>query len=250
MVEKSRSTDFYNWQKLFYGNWNLFKDAVSSPETIFVYDIDGILANSAKIVFKNFSQKTGIDVNPNLATGWDYLTEIATKENLDPEVIAAAESDWYDPDVLRASQRFLHIKPTVYKTIDMVGPDRNYVLTSRNPSLKDSTMDWLNRELPVFKPENILIRTDKSVDSVVFKTQNLVSLSRLAPWVVFIDDAMSYVKGALDANLPNLVVVNIPQGLEMPDFTHDNLIVMKRFPERLQAMYPLYDAISRASGRI
>lgn len=249
MVEKSNSTDLYNWQKLFYGNWNLFKDAVSNPATIFVYDIDGILANSAKKVFKNFSIKTGINVSPELATGWDYLTEIATKEKLSPEVIAAAESDWYDPDVLRASQRFLHIKPTVLRTIDIAGRDNNYVLTSRNPGLKDSTFDWLNRELPVFKAENVLIREDKSIDSVAFKTQNLSRLSSLAPWVVFIDDAMSYIKGALEAKLPNLVVINIPQGLEMPDFTHDNLIVIKRYPERLQAMYPLYDAITRASSK-
>lgn len=249
MVEKSPSTDLYNWQKLFYGNWALFKDAASNPKTIFVYDIDGILANSAKKVFQNFSTKTGINVNPANLTSWNYLTEMAVKANLSQQAIKTAEADWYDVDVLLSAQRYLHIKPAVLKTMSLVGPENNYVLTSRNPNFKDSTLNWLHRELPVFKAENVLIRGDKSTDSVTFKTENLIRLSARAPWVVFIDDALSYVKGALEAKLPNLVVVNIPQGLEMPDFKHNNLIVIKRYPERLQAMYPLYDAISRASRK-
>jgi hypothetical protein len=162
------------------------------------------------------------------------------------ERIEHAEDFWYDPQLLSTVRKYLYMKSVVSKTIDLFGAKKNYVLTSRGPEFKDSTLEWLEREYPEILAENMMIRDDKKIDSAGFKAECLWWLAKTAPWVIFIDDATDYVKSALDSKISNLVVVNVPQGLVMPSFRDERLIVIKRFPEEIQAMYPLLYAINKA----
>jgi hypothetical protein len=72
---------FY-WREMFTGNWELFEKVLKNPKTIFVYDIDGILADSPKTVLKKFTEKTGIRTNPTDIDEWNYLTNLAKKAGL------------------------------------------------------------------------------------------------------------------------------------------------------------------------
>ncbi len=234
------------WSELFIGNWKLFRDAIQNPETIMVYDIDGILAYSAEKVLKRFSDEYGIDTSPAKINGWGYLTNLATDAGCTAERIEHAEDFWYDPQLLLTVRKYLYIKPVVSKTIDLFGPERNYVLTSRNPEFKDTTTNWLAREFPEILKKNIMIRDNKNIDSAGFKAGCLRNLAKTAPWVIFIDDATDFVKSAVDSKIDNLVAINIPQGVVMPNFRHEQLIVIKRYPENIQAMYPLMFAVDKA----
>ncbi len=238
----------YIWSDLFKGNWEIFRDAVRNPETVIVYDIDGILANSAEKVLQRFSDENGIAADPIKINGWGYLTDLAKAAGLPQEKVNHAEDFWYDPQLLLTVRRHLYIKPVVLKTIHLYGSERNYVLTSRNPQFKDLTLKWFAREFPEIPFENILIRNSKNIDSADFKAKCLGRLAETAPWVVFIDDAPDFIKSALDLKINNLVAVNIPQGMVAPpDFRNDRLVVIKRYPENLQAMYPLLDALERVA---
>jgi hypothetical protein len=238
------------WSELFIGNWDLFQKVLSNPETIFVYDIDGILANSADKVLKKFSDEYGIATDPAKINGWGYLTGLAKAAGWPAERIEHAEDYWYDPQLLLEVRKYLYIKPVVSKTIGLFGAERNYVLTSRNPEFKDLTLKWLAREYPEILAENIMIRDNKKIDPAEFKAKCLWWLAKTAPWVIFIDDATDFVKSALNLKIDNLVAVNIPQGTVMPDFSSDQLVVIKRYPEEIQAMYPLMYAIDKAiNGR-
>jgi hypothetical protein len=236
----------YRFSELFTGNWELFEKAVRSPETVFVYDIDGILANSPKVVLKRFTEKTGLATNPTEINEWNYLTNIAKKGGLGKEFIKDVETDWYEPDILKLSQKYLYITPAVEKTLKYYGPDRNFALTARDPVFKESTIDWFSRQVPEFKSENIFIRKDKKISSAVFKSGNLASLAKAAPWVVYVDDSIEFTKAALDADIKNCLVVNIPLGKIMPDFRHERQFIIKRYPDELQAVYPFMDALDRA----
>ncbi|MCX6705104.1 MAG: hypothetical protein NT162_02085 [Candidatus Woesebacteria bacterium] len=239
----------YIWSELFLGDEDLFQKILRNPETIFVYDIDGILANSAKIVYKRFTEKTGVEALPYKIDRWDYLTELSKDAGLDEDTIKHAEDEWFKSEILGTSQRYLYIGPVVEKTVNYYGADKNFVLTSRNPYLKDSTIDWFAKEFPKIKKENIFIRGSGGIDlvnSAKFKVEKLQMLARKAPWVVFVDDSTDFVKAVLDDGIKNCLVVNIPQGKIMPDFEHERLIVIKRFPDEIQAMYPLMYAIDKA----
>ncbi|MGA3292148.1 MAG: hypothetical protein ABSC49_03340 [Candidatus Microgenomates bacterium] len=241
----------YRLENLFTGDKELFENVLQNRQTVFVYDIDGILANSAKAVFENFTEKTGIYASPVELDERGYLTRLATKSGLDEESIKHAEDGWYKQDILLSAHRYLYIKPLVEKTIRYYGPERNFVLTSRNPGLKDCTVNkWFPRELPkLFRTENILIRDDSNakIDGVLFKTDSLARLAAKAPWIVFIDDDIRFVKSALE-NITNSLVINVLQGKTKSDFRHKRLVEIKRFPDELQAMYPLLNAIEKVIG--
>lgn len=238
----------YIWSELFFGNEKLFQKILRNPETIIVYDIDGILAYSAEKVLKRFSDEYGIPTSPAETNGWGYLTNLAKAAGLPTEKIEHAEDFWYDPQLLLTVRKYLYMKPVVSKTIDLFGAEKNYVLTSRGPKFNDSTLIWLAREYPEIPAENLMIRNDAKIDSAEFKTGCLRWLAKTAPWVVFIDDAIDFTKAAIDANIKNCLVINIPQGKVMPDFSHERLIVIKRFPDEIQAMHPFMHAIERAVG--
>lgn len=241
----------YIWSELFLGNEKLFQEVLRNPETIFVYDIDGIIANSPKVVLKNFTDKHGIKVSAAEIDGWDYLTNVAKRSGLDADAVKNAEKDWYDAGVLLKAQKYLYIKPVIQMTMRYYGSERNFVLTSRNYTLDESSYDWFKREEPDIKSENILIRKEgDSRSAETFKVDNLKRLAKLAPHVVFVDDSIDFVKAVLDDGIKNCLVVNIPQGKVMPDFEHERLIVIKRFPDEIQAMHPFMHAVERAISSI
>ena len=237
----------YKFTELFSGDWKLFQKVLQNPNTVFVYDNDGIFSDTSKLVHKRFSDKYGVVVKTSDIDSWTYLISVAKNLGLPEEDIKHVENDFYDPDVLGVAQSVLYIKPVMKKTMAFYGPERNYILTSRNPNLKDSTLSWFERKFPEFLPENILIRdVGSKASGEDFKIEKIKGLASKAPWVVFIDDALTFVKSTLDANIENCLVVNIPQGKVYPDFRHERLFVIKRFPDSIQALYPLMDAIERA----
>lgn len=239
----------YIWSELFLGNWNLFQKVLQNPETCFVYDVDGLLINTSKIVIDRFNKKNNVNLNPADIDDWNYLSNFSKKMGFGKDIVEHSEDDYYDARVLIAAQRFLYMRPVVRRTIGHYGVDRNFILTSRNANLRDSTSKLIGREFPEFKAENILIRRDGDlIGGADFKVKNLKELAERAPWLVFIDDSVEFTKAAVDADLPNCLVVNIPQGKTMPDFRHERLVIIKRYPNEIQAMYPLMDAVNRAIG--
>lgn len=236
-------------ENYFFGNWKIFCEAIKNPETLFVYDIDGILIDSARTVFNDFIQKTGVFADPAEVDRFDYLTHLARLKNLSDEQIATADDGWYDPKVLMAARKYLYIKPVVDKTINLYGPAHNFVLTSRNPDLTEATLYSMRTQFPEIIAENILIRSDHG-DTKIFKAENLKILAKTAPWVVFVDDSTDFAKAALGNGTKNCIVVNIPQGKMVPGFEHERLVYLKRFPVRLQAMWPFMRTVQIALGEI
>ena len=242
----------YRLDDNFYGNKELFKTVFQNPETIVVYDIDGILADTPKIVLKNFSNKHGINVNPEEIDNWTYLSDVSIRNNLDKDSIKHAEDDWYAKGPLYEAPRYLYIKPVVQKTISLYGQENNFVLTSRNPSLAEMTHKWFEREKLGILESNILMRKSGGIvnhaETAEYKVGQLKELSKIAPWVVFIDDSVAFIKAVVDSDIKNCLMVNIPLGIIRPNFSHERLIVINRYPVRIQAMYPLMDAINRATN--
>lgn len=224
---------------LYEGNLDLIKEPFSNPETIIFYDIDGILADSPKVVYEKFKEENNIDIKPSQTDSWNYLNKVAHENGIPFEKIIYIQDDWYNPDVLFKAQPYLYIRPVVEKTLKLFTPERNFILTARNPNLKSSTINWINLKYPKILTNNILIREDKNMDSSKYKMNEILPRAKNAPWVIFIEDTPEYIKSLLDLKIDNLVVINIPIGQRKPDFKDPRMIVVKRYPEDIQAMYPL-----------
>lgn len=231
-------------------NIHYLKSALADPETIFIFDADGIIVNSPAEVYRIFNTKVSsfdVTVNPMDADHFHYLTKIAKLNNLPQEVIEKAEEDWYKNMPLYRSEPYDGMRKVVDETIGLSGRNRNYVLTARMPKLSRATHLWFCLNLPKKIPQdNILIRgKNSSVKSDAFKVGKIKEKAETTTWVVFFDDSTKFVKSVSDANIDNCVVVNVPIGKIRPDFSHERLIVLGRYPEKEQSMYPLLDLIRR-----
>ena len=201
---------------------------------------------STNKVFSNFRNKTGIDVQPHEVDGWEFLKRVSIKNNLKQDIIDTAEDDWYRSDVLENSSRYIYARPIVRMTVNKYGIDRNLVLTSREHHLRSATENWMTEHIPI-PTSNLLIRERSSLlKGKEFKVKEVKEKSQLADWVVFIDDSTDFIRGVLESGVKNCLAINVPQGLVKPDFNHEHLIVIGRYPEESQAMYPLYTYIKTA----
>jgi hypothetical protein len=235
---------------LYYGDWDFLKSAVNNKNNIFIYDIDGILINSTEPVFSNFNRLTGLDVRPTQIDGWDSLTNFARANNLSEELVLNAEDGWYDEEVLKEAQRYLYIKPVVRMTIGLTGQERNCILTSRNPNLRDVTIRNIRQEFPFFLEENIYIRSEAyELSESAFKAQVVSEKSVNVPWVILFEDSTKYVERVLLDGPDNCIVINVPLGKIRPNFVHERLFVVGRYPDDKQGMYPLYKFMKEALGR-
>lgn len=242
MIEKEP----YIFQKIFSGNWEKFKDAFSNPETKIFFDEDGILADTPKVVLKKFEKRTGITADPSKIDSWDYLTRLAREANLSQYAIEHAEDDWYRAESLSRATRYLYMRPVTRKTVSLFGNENNFVLTSREPFLGKSTIRWNQTQYPEIPRENILIRKTDKIKPTEFKVEQMAIRASKNSWVILVEDSTKYVKAVLQADIKNLLVIHIPLGVIKPDFEDDRLILIRRYPGILQAMYPLMDAIEKA----
>lgn len=228
-----------DWE-LYKGNLELFRKVVQSENVTYLYDADGLLVDSARSVFRDFRQRTGIQVFPKDIDRWDMLTETARKNSLPESLISTAENAWFDPDTLENSPLYLYAKPTLLETMHKVGKEKNFILTSRKPYLRTATENWMRKWVPELPLGQLLIRSDDQVKETVFKAGQVAKYAEISDWVVFLDDSTKYVKAVLDSGIKNCFVINVPMGKTEVDFNHENLLVVGRHPEDLQAMYPLY----------
>ncbi|MFH1863682.1 MAG: hypothetical protein ABIJ85_02070 [bacterium] len=230
---------------VFSGSTETLENILKSNDVLFLIDADGIIINSPKKILGNFENKYGIKVHPSTIDRWDILSEIAKINGLPEDVVATANDEWFQPEPLLASQPYLHIRPLLKRLINRYGLENNYILTSRNPGLRDCTVEWFNRHFPELS-NNILIRKDVSLDGGDFKVEEITKRARDHKWVVFIDDALNFAKQVVESNIENVFVINVPLGVTRPDFEGKNLLVLGRYPMGLQSMYPLYHLFDRS----
>jgi len=237
----------------FNGDWSRFVEAVNSENLGIVYDLDGMLFYTTYDVFQNFSIETGIDIYPKDVDRWDYLEYVATESGLDQDTVKKARAKWFDPKIIgRNAKRYSYTKPLVRLTTTLAGPENNYLLTSRPtniPEMKEETELLIKKHFPIIPIQNLsMYNPDAGIQAPETKAIELVKLAPRYDWLIFMDDSVDNIRKALDTGLDNLVAINVPQGVIIPDFDDDRLITLGRYPNEIQSMYPLYNAFKCAVG--
>jgi hypothetical protein len=232
----------------FSGNWKTFVEVFRTKNIAIVRDSDMVDVNSAHSVFGTINQKyPGADLHPMNVDRWDYVSTMLAMGGHEQDK-NIAEAAWYDAAVLASSPRQLFSRPLIRMLNGHVGKENLYVLTAREPYLKDITQEWYSTEMPGLVIEsNILIRSDDTEDSVAFKVKTISRLAKMYDWVLYFEDAGKYVEAVLsEPGLENCFVVQHPLGKTEPTKAHDRLAVIGRYPAGCQGMYPSWLYVSKA----
>lgn len=91
LIRYSMEKALFRLKDHFSGDWKMFKNVGTNPETIFYFDIDGIFANLSNVVCRKWSETFGIKVSPDEIDRFDYLTHISRENNLSEDDIEHAE---------------------------------------------------------------------------------------------------------------------------------------------------------------
>lgn len=223
------------------------KEYVNDPDTVYFWDIDGILKNSTKKVFEIFNDIAGTKYDPNDILEWDHLKIKAMEDGLSEDLVQLANYLWYDAHVLGSAEKHLGVDDLINFAVQEFGIERNFVLTSRNPNLKIITQRWFELNLPIFPKDNILIREDSDVDPAQFKADTIKDIAGDKKSVL-IDDAPHYIKRVIE-EVENCLILFVPQGKIMSEVESERLIRISRYPEGSQEIFSLYKLMLSAARR-
>jgi 5'(3')-deoxyribonucleotidase len=132
-------------------------------------DIDQVLVLSIIPVIN----QVRIDVDKNFGLrdfkGWNSIKNYAVNNCSwdEKKALLYEHSVWTDPDVLIKSPAMPGAKKF---TKELVEQDISfYLITSRIPSLRDSTVKWFEINMPWIKPDRIKVNRKKSISGHEFK---------------------------------------------------------------------------------
>jgi hypothetical protein len=250
-MEKLAPDDYIFEKNIIYGSENInnFYSAIKDPKTKYFWDLDQILVNSAKYIFDKFNRENSYKLTANV---WqldqhDYLTAVVEAAGFTDHT--DLETDWYKNWPLYKSESFKYSKEALKIAIDMAGAQNNYFLTSRSPKLRRATCLWIKQEIPEFGMENLLIRKKGDArDSLAFKIDTLEQNSGDDYKTIFVEDQERFIKGALEAEVKNLLVIGSPNGKVTYTIQDPRLLVLARYPFKQQELLPLYSLFEIAQN--
>lgn len=145
------------------------------------FDIDGVLALTVYPVIERFNEDFGTDYEVNDFFGWETIKSWA-QENWSKRLgrvneVAESPSDydiwiWTHPEILSKGP----VGPNAdFMTMCAVSASRDYrVITSRIPTLRESTHEWHKENLPWVQPEKISINKDGNESGENFKYKEIL----------------------------------------------------------------------------
>ncbi len=168
-------------------------------------DVDGVLAMSVEPVVERFNKDFKTSYKPKDFTGWNSVAGWVVKQGLTQEKAIEYEHFlWTDPEILFKSPPGIgtkeFIKAVIKNKIDF------YVITSRIPSLRDSTISWFGKNLPLVSKEKIYINQNSLVSGDVFKKETIGKLEIS----LHIDDSPEHSKAIVEETSASVILLSYP----------------------------------------
>lgn len=229
------------------GNLYLLDAFLRNENTEIIFDSDGVKINSPKKVLGIYNSKNNHVLRQHEIDCWDFMTQQGMLHGLSYDEANKFEELWYKPEVLGDSEPYLFMRPLIRMLARRRDPNKTFVLTARKPHLKEATIESYKCHFPQIPEENILIRENELMGSEAFKK---VEIKKRMP-CIFVEDSFANLEPILnDPAFANCLCVHVPLGLVKPNFHHERLIVLKRFPLIEQGMRPLYEMFKGSFDRI
>lgn len=175
------------------------KEHPKTPEEFFgkytvSVDHDGVIADTRNFVVNKVNKEFGTTYEVSDINDWHWVTNVALEHGWD--LLSAKELDkkfWYDPELL------LQVPPTD-GAVDFMKwfYDRdmeNFVITSREPRLRKSTLAWYAKHMPFVKESQIIIGSESDPRGDYFKVWAIQSAIKPA---IHIEDSPDHARKIIE----------------------------------------------------
>lgn len=228
-----------------FGDVENLEKALAHKRVGFIYDADGIIVNLPASVVPDFNRLTGLKYHPSLIENWKSLQDEVVMRASKKHLAGVAQNGWYDVGLVKIAPAYIYGLRLAKLTLGIWGPANNFVLTARTkyPELAPATREWFSEKLPKMRTGNIKFNHKKGPE--------VAELAMRLDWLVYFEDSSENIEDVLAGEQPvkNCTVVQVPLGKIQPDFFHDQLIVVNRYPQLIQEMYPAYRLVKEAAER-
>lgn len=202
----------------------------------FVYGIDAdqILIKSIDAVSEQATKDFGIRFGIENFSGWNSVKSFAMEKLGWQEQVANDYEEWVwtDEDVLRKAPPVPGAQAFTKRLSQFGIP--YFVITSRIPKLRDSTMDWfVNEHMPWIKEEQILINNDESIEGEVFKYRSINNKGV----TLHIEDSIRHARLILENTNSQVILASNYEGVS--ELSHPRLIKISK-DEKTPNMWDVY----------
>jgi len=155
-------------------------------ETIFSMDVDLVVAGTAYPVIEKFNKDFGTDYPVGAVDNWFAVKKLAVKHGMNEQDASAYDNwIWTDAEILSRAP----VMPGAAAFIQRLTRNgiEHFFITSRLPSLKETTLGWFRENLPGVDLARVCTNQDSEVRGKDFKWQ---TVARLGIGVHIDDDAL------------------------------------------------------------
>jgi 5'(3')-deoxyribonucleotidase len=151
----------------------LYKELYSSLPVV-SWDLDEVLAYTQEAVIDRLNQLTGLTrfYKPPITKWWQITDWLVENEGWNQTSARRYEASlWTDPDILGSADPFpgRQAFSLTLSSFDI----SQYVVTGRNPNLKEATLGWCYYFYPWIGVNNVHIREDESISAPQFKVETI-----------------------------------------------------------------------------
>lgn len=132
----------------------MFKKIVSSNNSAWVFDFDGILVVTPNPVLSYCEKISGVKLRPDEINSWDFVGRSLRKAGCGESMIQGDENAWYDPDLLSEAPRYLYSGSIVRRTMQ-ISCGNTFILTARMPRLRGVTKSSMDCLYPTMSHNNL-----------------------------------------------------------------------------------------------
>ena len=223
------------------------KERLFTPEELFSQlivsvDNDGVISDTKSLVADGVNEVLGTDYTGHDIRNWHWAAEVLTEHGMKfDEARKLEQKYWYDPDYL------LKAKPMpgayeFFQWFDERNLESPTVVTSREHSLYESTVEWYRKNIPILDKEKIVMQSNDEMRGDYFK---IWALQHRTKSDIHLEDSPIHVKLILDYT--DAFVVFISNSTVFDGYDEDRFL--RHSSNTFTTMPNIYEAIDRLVGR-
>ncbi|QQG41434.1 MAG: hypothetical protein HYV90_04735 [Candidatus Woesebacteria bacterium] len=182
---------------------------LNQRDLVISWDIDQVLSRTEIPVLDYCDKDLGTNYSSRKIIGWNSIANWLVEDDLmnKKDALEYEWRVWSDPKILLAGEANQKLRNL--SIVANVRGVKQYVTTSRIPSLADSTFMWLNHNFPWIPTDHIGINPNSNLDGNEFKARRVAELFKFNPGMVHLDDSMRLARTLLQ-KAPDIGFLGFP----------------------------------------
>jgi 5'(3')-deoxyribonucleotidase len=169
-------------------------------ESTVLFDIDGVLADTAPPVIKEINKLFGLHLRVEAIDSWNYVTHEVKRLTGSAELGEKARQVWYKPDILAKADPIEGAVEAV-KYVARVKGWRPWTATARLPNAQEMTIEWVYGNFPEIEKSGGVYMRQPGMETEISEHEiKLLAAGMLAP-LIYVEDNHGTVE-YVEENIP------------------------------------------------